>query len=513
MKNQAMQTLRSATRKGALRAMAALPEQYGRYQIRGELGRGGMGIVYDAFDPELDRRVALKVLYRDALDDTEVSDEYSTRFINEMRATSRIFHANLVCILDAGVERVGSELTPYYVMEQINGVSLAEHLEEKGLLARNEGLRIAAAIARGLAAVHEAGLIHRDLKPSNVLLPDVGEPKVADFGLCRCDRIAGPQSDVEQILGSAHYMAPEQVRAGDATPRSDLFALGSIILRMFSGTEPFHASSLDTHMQRILRDEPDGLESLTPDLRDLVQWLMAKDPDQRPESAAVVAESLDALASAPGPATQDGSTAPETRDAGLPPGRSRGHLRLIAGCACAALLLAASWIFAWARNELVELDSRVEDHWQQVENQLMRQRELLPQLSALLDRYVSYEQEGIDRIITALGTAEGGEFKAQSRSASELDRLLMSAVLLGQSSPMLRADAQFRALAYEISGTKNRIAVERGRYNEAVGQFNRRLHQYPWRIVSSDYESELYYEERSSATGLVQDSRNPALGS
>jgi LemA protein len=281
-------------------------------------------------------------------------------------------------------------------------------------------------------------------------------------------------------------------------------------------------------MQRILRDDPDGLDRLPPNIRALVEQLMAKDPGQRPESANAVAESLKALASDSGPATQSvaaaseisGSTKPETPSAttseawggGVPPNPSLGVLRLIIGGACALLLLAGSWIFVQARNELVTLDTQVEGHWHQVENQLARQRALLPQLSTLLDRYVSYEQEGIERILTALSPAQSGELEAQNRSTSEIDRLLMGVLLLDQSAPMLRADAQFRALAYEISGTKNRIAVERGRYNEAVGQFNRRLNQYPWKIVSHDYAPELYYEERSASPVTKRDFQNSVLG-
>ena len=294
---------RAEIRERAVRALLELPAQVGRYLIRGELGRGGMGVVYDAFDPQLSRRVALKVIDPDRLDDaTSGGDgELHQRFEREMKATSRLFHPNLVTILDAGSTRVAGEDRAYYVMECIEGESLEQRLDRAGPVSRVEVLEIGVAIARGLAEVHQQGLVHRDVKPSNILLPLRGEPKLTDFGLCHWRRDplhqGAGQGEGESLLGSAHYLSPEQVQGAGVDSRADLFSFGGVLIRCATGKLPFSAPSLGDLLRKIVAQPPDGLEDLSPDLRALIADLMAKDRDARPGSTEAVVTRLTLLAS------------------------------------------------------------------------------------------------------------------------------------------------------------------------------------------------------------------------
>jgi len=454
------------------RSAADMPERVGRYQIRGELGRGGMGIVYDAYDERLDRAVALKVVHPEVLARVGAGD-FSARFEREMRATSGLFHPNLVSILDAGIDAdvEADDARAYYVMERVVGPSLEERLLERGRLTRDEVLETGAAIARGLAVAHGHGLVHRDLKASNVLLPLEGEPKVSDFGLCN---VRGTRVDGGAWLGSAHSMAPEQIRCEQVDASADLFALGSLLVRACTGAEPFRAGSLESHFYRVLHDEPDGIDELDPDLRRLATRLLAKKAEDRPRSAAGVAEEMKALRQEPERARAVSS--PPRRH---PPTAGRGW---IAGVAVALLLAVAAGLAIYSHNELVELETEVSTRWKQVENQLARQNELIPRLLEVTERHVRYENEAIDRLNAALARYRPGA--GVPGEAADLQSALLGLLLLADQIPSLGADEHFQGLAYEIAGTKNRIAVERARYNEAVGRFNRRLEQLPWRFVS-----------------------------
>jgi tRNA A-37 threonylcarbamoyl transferase component Bud32 len=370
-------TRREAIREGALEALFGLPERIGRYEIHGELGRGGMGVVYDGFDPSLSRRVAIKVIDTQRLAETGLDDrELHQRFEREMRATSRLFHPNLVAILDAGVARIGDAAQAYYLMERIEGESLELRLRRAGPLPREAGLRIAAAIARGLAVVHEQGLVHRDLKPSNVLLPELGEPKLTDFGLSRWRPDPLDDGAEGAIVGSAHYLSPEQVTHAEVDARADLFSLGAMLVHVFTGAPPFAASSLSAHLGRIVWDEPDGLHRLDRDVRSLVSELLAKDPGDRPGSAAQVAERLEALAAA-----------------GVRQARWRRRARR-AAAALAIVAGAATALALWAQRDLARLEAESQRLQSQLDAQLERSRALIPALQALAD---SADADGEER--------------------------------------------------------------------------------------------------------------------
>ena len=182
-------------RKQALADAEAMPKKLGRYRVLGELGRGGMGIVYDAFDPVLNRRVAVKVVRSNKK--KHDFRELAERFEQEIRATSQIFHPNLVTLLDAGKD--SREGTLFYVMERVEGESLETALQRGGKLSRDRALRIAIQIAKGLVAAHSHGLVHRDLKPANILLTSGGGAKIADFGLCHF------RDEMANEVGSTHH--------------------------------------------------------------------------------------------------------------------------------------------------------------------------------------------------------------------------------------------------------------------------------------------------------------------
>lgn len=265
------------------------PESLGRLghnEVLEVVGRGAFGIVVRAFDEKLQRVVAIKVLSPHLA----ATSPARKRFLREARASAGIRHENVVQIY-----AVEEQPLPYLVMEYIPGQTLQQRLDQTGPLEATEVLRVGEQIARGLAAAHAQGLVHRDIKPGNILLEGGFEQKVkiTDFGLARtADDASLTQSGV--IAGTPLYMAPEQARGDSLDPRADLFSLGSVLYTMVSGRPPFRAPTTLSVLKRVADDTPRPIREIVPDvpqwLCDLISRLHAKDPAQRFQTAAEVAD-------------------------------------------------------------------------------------------------------------------------------------------------------------------------------------------------------------------------------
>jgi serine/threonine protein kinase len=260
----------------------------GHYEVLEVLGRGGMGVVFRAFDDQLHRVVAIKVLAPVLIPSATARQ----RFLREARAAAAIRDAHVV-----GVHEVnGDGPLPYLVMEFIAGVTLADRVKAGGPPEVREVLRIGMQMAEGLAAAHRQGVIHRDVKPGNILLEDgARHVKITDFGLARAADDAGlTQSGV--IAGTPLYMSPEQARGEALDHRSDLFSLGSVLYLLCTGCPAFQAGNTMAVLKRVCDDAPPPIRELNPEVPDwlaaLVGKLLAKDPANRFQSAAELAELL-----------------------------------------------------------------------------------------------------------------------------------------------------------------------------------------------------------------------------
>ncbi len=258
----------------------------GSYEVKGVLGRGGNGVVLKAFDPGLNRYVAVKVIATVLAG----SAAAKKRFVREAQAAAAVVHEHVIAVF--AIEEANG--LPYLVMEYVMGRSLQDRLDKQGPLELKEILRIAHQTAAGLAAAHAQGLVHRDIKPANILLENgVERVKITDFGLARAVADATlTQSGV--ITGTPHYMAPEQARGDAVDHRCDLFSLGSTIYAMCTGHPPFRADTPLAVLRRVTDDTPRPIRQENPDLPGwlevIVARLMAKDPADRFQSAAEVAE-------------------------------------------------------------------------------------------------------------------------------------------------------------------------------------------------------------------------------
>ncbi len=267
------------------------PDSLGRlgpYEVKGLLGQGGMGVVLKAFDPALNRNVAIKVLSLHLA----ASGAARQRFLREARAAAAVVHEHVAAV-HAVAEAAG---LPYIVMEYVPGRSLQERLDSQGPLTLPEVLRIGMQAAAGLAAAHAQGLVHRDVKPANILLENgVERVRLTDFGLARAAAEAVlTQSGV--VVGTPHYMAPEQARGEAVDHRADLFSLGSTLYAMCTGHPPFRAESAVAVLRRVCDDEPRQIREVNPEvpgwLAVLIGRLLAKEPARRFQTAAEVAELL-----------------------------------------------------------------------------------------------------------------------------------------------------------------------------------------------------------------------------
>jgi serine/threonine protein kinase len=260
----------------------------GPYEVLGIVGAGGAGIVLKAFDGRLNRLFALKVL----LPSLTHHAAARRRFEREARAAAAVVHPNVVSIF--AVDTFQGH--PYLAMHYVGGRSLQQRLDAEGPLSPLETTRLAAQVARALAAAHAQGVIHRDIKPANILLEQtVDRAYVTDFGLARVADDASTHSGA--IAGTPNYMSPEQCQGLPVDSRSDLFSLGSLIYAMCSGRPPFRAETVLGTLRKVCDSTPRNLRELQPEtpewLAGLVERLMEKSPERRLLSAAEVADILD----------------------------------------------------------------------------------------------------------------------------------------------------------------------------------------------------------------------------
>lgn len=263
----------------------------GRYRIAAKIAAGGTSTVYRGVDVRLDRPVAVKVMESRYAGD----EEFLTRFRLEARAIARLKDPGLVAVYD---QRPDAR-HPFLVMELIEGGTLRELLAERGPMPPHAVAAVLRPVLSGLAAAHRAGLVHRDVKPENVLISDAGEVKIADFGLVRAVAAAGITSN-SVILGTAAYLSPEQVRDGNATPRSDVYAAGIMTYELLTGHTPFSGdSALAVAYRRLAADVPPpgtAIEGVPPQFDALVTRATARDPANRYADALAMGAELEAIA-------------------------------------------------------------------------------------------------------------------------------------------------------------------------------------------------------------------------
>lgn len=273
-------------------AALPLPDAIGRFRIEAMLGRGAMGVVYKAYDPHIERPVAIKLVRADLLEG-EDRDEYLRRFGNEAKIAGRCVHPNIVGIYDYAVH----EGNPFLVMEYVEGVSL-NHAFRRGTQAGlPDVVRIALQVLDALGYAHGFGIIHRDIKPGNILLTADARLKVTDFGI---SRLTSTDSTLgAMMVGTPSYMSPEQCRGGPIDQRCDLFSLGCVLYELLAGERAFSSLNYTDVIYKLINAPHPPLQDKRPDLPPalvrVVDRALAKQPDDRFASAAEMAAALQDL--------------------------------------------------------------------------------------------------------------------------------------------------------------------------------------------------------------------------
>src|ERR687888_691520 len=221
----------------------------GRYRLDAQIGAGGMSTVYRAFDSNLERRVAIKLLHREMSADSDQLE----RFRREARAVAQLSHPHIVGVIDAGED----DGRPYIVFEFVEGETLKDRIRRMGRLPVDEAIAYAIEITRALGAAHAQGIVHRDIKPQNVLVDEEGSAKVTDFGIARSLDEEGLTAD-GRVLGTTDYVSPEQALGHDVNGQSDIYSLGIVLYEMLTGDVPFHGENqVAVAMKHVREDLPD----------------------------------------------------------------------------------------------------------------------------------------------------------------------------------------------------------------------------------------------------------------
>lgn len=262
---------------------------YGRYEIMKEVGRGAMGVVYEAHDPQIDRRVALKVLRQDRL----ANDDIVRRFLREAKVIGRLNHPNIVTVHDAGQDHDSI----YIAMEFVEGLPINEAIQTRSFDLR-EIIRLGIQAAETLDYAHKKGVVHRDIKPSNIILGPDCQIKITDFGIAHIEDSSGTlQTREGEVMGTPAYMSPEQVLGKTVDGRTDIFSLGVVLYELSTGKRPFGGDgrNLATVFNEIINNvppEPAVSASISPDLSKIIMQCLSKNPDARFQTGKTLADAL-----------------------------------------------------------------------------------------------------------------------------------------------------------------------------------------------------------------------------
>ncbi|MEW8268279.1 MAG: protein kinase [Candidatus Thiodiazotropha sp.] len=267
-----------------------MPDTIGRFNLIEEIGEGAMSIVYKAFDPEINRTLAIKLLRGEVATDPE----YRYRFLQEAKAAGKLTHPNIVTIFDVGEVEQG----PYIAMEFLEGRTLEEMMESKAPISIREAVVYGIQLAEALDYSHNRGIVHRDVKPGNIISPDDGHTiRITDFGIAHVD---SPNKEhrtrMGAVLGTPQYMSPEQVEGFPVDGRSDLFSLGVILYQLITGEKPFVSETLTSLLMKIVQEDPapikDKKGEIPHSLIKIVEKLLNKKPEQRFQTGKEVASEL-----------------------------------------------------------------------------------------------------------------------------------------------------------------------------------------------------------------------------
>jgi len=294
------------------------PRLIGSYRLLGRLGSGGMGRVFLGMSAA-GRPVAVKVIHAKLAADPE----FRTRFRVEVAAARRVSGLFTALVVDADVDAP----VPWLATAYVAGPSLAEAVKDRGPLSVTSLLALAAGLAKGLSAIHAAGVVHGDLKPSNVLLALDG-PRVIDFGISQAAETA-PLTQAGLVVGTPSFMSPEQASGKKTGPLSDVFSLGAVLAFAATGRKPFGTGPPAEVLGRVVRGSP-GLDDAPAEVQPLIEWCLAKDPGQRPTAAELLAE-VSAV-----------QAATESPPAPLPRDRRRKRRPLVTASAIGGILAAAA---------------------------------------------------------------------------------------------------------------------------------------------------------------------------
>ena len=277
----------------------------GRYEVVGELGHGGMGVVYDAVDPKIRRSVAIKILNLKGLAEAGQAQVLKDRLLREARSAGMLSHPGIVTVYD--VDEDGE--TPFIAMERVKGPTLGALLHAKGKLPIESALDILAQTAVALDYAHGKGVVHRDIKPANIMLQDGRVVKVTDFGIAR-QLFASSQTSEGKIAGTWEYMSPEQCEGRETGPRSDQFSLATVAYELLSGAMPFKADSAAAVYHKLVVAPRPSVRSLNPNLPEAVDGVLGRawsnDAGRRYATCVAFAAALRSAVTgvpAPGPAT------------------------------------------------------------------------------------------------------------------------------------------------------------------------------------------------------------------
>ena len=264
----------------------------GRYKVQGVLGKGAMGLVYDGLDPNLNRRVAIKTILTRKLDE-EAARMIAVRFEREVRAVARLNHRNIVQVYDFGTE---GDLA-YIVMEHIEGKELKDHFDANERYDLGTIFRLMAELLDALHFAHEAGVIHRDIKPANMMIDAEGHAKLTDFGVARVNEPEGDQAEatkVGTVVGTPSYMSPEQIQGAKVDRRTDIFSAGIVFYQFLTGKKPFEGTQWELAKKIIMEDPvwPSQIMQLPPEIDRVIARALAKEPEQRYQTARAFADAL-----------------------------------------------------------------------------------------------------------------------------------------------------------------------------------------------------------------------------